>query len=235
MKKVVLILLALGIAQWWFKNPSISVPSNDVSFSYIVKYSGKATRDRTLPMLLALHGDGDSAKNFYATALDLINAPSRIILLEGPLSRGGGKGWPYDAAGFAQYGQAVSEAAKLLALKYPTTGKPILLGFSGGGAMAYYQALKHGDVYSTIFPVSADLCADVLGNTPYRSGAEVHAFHGKSDRLVSLSNGKDTVDLLQRKGVKVKFTEFKGGHLGIFTTMKPAITQSIEATIYSLW
>ena len=66
-------------------------------------------------------------------------------------------------------------------------------------------------------------------------GAEVHVFHGKSDRLVSLTHGKDAVDLLRANGVKVKFTEFEGGVLGIFTTVKPAITQSMEAKIYSLW
>ena len=234
MKKIILIIFVLGFAQWWFKDPTISVPTNDVSFSYIVEYSGNSRRTDYLPMLVALHGNGDTAKNFYNSALDQLNVPARIILLKGPISHGSGSAWPWSASDFALYGKAVNEAIELLAQKYPTVRKPILLGFSGGGMMAYYQAAKYGNSYSYIFPVSGQLSNEHLGDATFRPGAKVIAFHGKNDSVISISGGKNAVNILQVKGVNVMFSEFDGGHHGIFTDMKSKITQAIEQKITSL-
>ena len=180
-------------------------------------------------MLVALHGNGDTTKNFYNTALDQLNYSARIVLLEGPIPLGRGSAWPWSAADFAQYGKAINEAIALLAIKYPAIQKPILLGFSGGGMMAYYQAIKHGDSYSYIFPVSGQLSNNLLGDQSFRQGAEVLAFHGKTDSVVS--GGRKAVDILQENGIKV---EFNGGHHGIFTDMKSAITQAIEQKLQNL-
>lgn len=227
MKKAIVLVLLLGLAKWWFTDPTISVPANNLSFSYIVKYSGNGGRNHSLPMLVALHGNGDTAKNFYNTALDQLNSSARIVLLKGPISHGTGSAWPWSAADFAQYGRATNEAIELLTLKYPTLQKPILLGFSGGGMMAYYQAVKYGNNYSYIFPVSGRLSNDLLGEKPFRQGAKVLAFHGKKDSVVSFNSGKQAVNILQENGVKVEFVEFDGGHHGIFTDMKPEITKAV--------
>lgn len=234
MRNFVLLVIVLGIAKWWFTDPSINTPTNDVSFSYIVRYSGDSRASDELPMLVALHGNGDSAKNFYNTALDQLNTPARIVLLKGPIPFRGGDAWPWRAAGFSQYGGAVNEAVALLAIKYPTIKKPILLGFSGGGMMAYYQALMHGNSYSYIFPVSGDLSKDLLGKNSFRRGAKVFAYHGNKDRVVSPGGGRQAVKILQENGVKVKFVEFDGGHHGIFKNMKPKITQALEQKLKSL-
>ena len=231
MKKILLIIPVLVLALWWFKDPTISAPNSDVSFGYIVKYSGNSSRSDNLPMLVALHGNGDTAENFYNTALDQLYVPARIVLIKGPLS---GNAWPWTAADFAQYGKSLSEAIELLALKYPTIGKPILIGFSGGGTMAYYQAAKHGNSYSYIFPVSGQLSNGVLGDESFRTGAEVFAFHGRSDDVISISGGKIAVNILRANGANVEFTEFAIGHHGIFTDMKTKITQTVEQKLKSL-
>jgi len=234
MKKLLFIILAVGGATWWFKDPTVSVASSDVSFGYVVKYSGNAGRGDTLPMLVALHGNGDTAKHFYETALDQINVPARIILIKGPLSHGGGDAWPWTAADFARYGEPINEAIASLALKYPTVGKPVLLGFSGGGMMAYYQAIKHGDSYSYIFPVSGQLSNALLGDTSFRRGAKVYAFHGTKDNVISISGGREAINILRANGALVKLTEFDGDHHGIFTNMKTRITQAVEQKLTSL-
>ena len=122
MKKALLIFAVIGIAIWWFREPTIKVPSNDVSFGYVIEYSGNGSRNDKLPMLVALHGNGDTAGNFYETALDDISVPARIVLLKGPISYGRGGAWPWSEADFTQYGKAVSQAAELMADKYPTRG-----------------------------------------------------------------------------------------------------------------
>ena len=226
--------IVIGLTQWWFKESTISVPSNDLSFSYIVKYSGGRTRLDNLPMLIALHGDGDTVDNFYETALDKISVPARIILIKGPISHECGRVWPYSIAQFEEYGKAFREAVDLLTTKYPTISKPILLGFSGGGGMAYYQAVKHGDSYSYIFPISSLLAKEKLGGTSSNPGAKVYAYHGKSDEVIAFSEGKKTFKLLKRKKVNICFTEFESGHHGIYTDMKPKITQAVENKLNSL-
>ena len=237
MKKIILliiIIIILALLQWWFKDPTIDLPANNLSFGYIVKYPVDSSRSDSLPMLVALHGNGDSAKNFYETALDQLNVPTRIILLKGPLSYGSGGGWPWTADDFNRYGDAVNEAIELLADRYPTSGKPILMGFSTGGMMAYYQAVKYGDTYSYIFPISGKLSEEMLGDGEPGLGAEVFAFHGKDDNVISISGGRNAVKLLRSKGVEVDLTEFNSGHHGIFTDMKSTISQAIEEKIDSL-
>lgn len=234
MKKIILIIFVLGLAKWWFTDPSISVSSNDLRFSYIVKYSGNSGRNDELPMVVALHGNGDTPKNFYSTALDQLNVPARIVLLEGPIPRGSGSSWPWSAADFEKYGTAINEAVELLAHKYPTVNKPVLLGFSGGGMMAYYQAAKHGNSYSYIFPVSGNLSDTLLGDSTIRRGAKVFAFHGTKDGVVSIGGGREAVRILQEHGISVNFVEFDGGHHGIFTSMKSEITGVVENKVMSL-
>jgi phospholipase/carboxylesterase len=234
MKKITLIILTLLFIQWWFTDPVVSVPANDINFSYIVKHSGNSDRSDELPMLVALHGNGDTTTNFYNTALDQLNTPARIILLEGPIPSGRGSSWPWNAADFSLYGEAMNEAIALLAVKYPTVGKPIIVGFSGGGMMAYYQAVKHGNNYSYIFPISGQLSNELLGEKKIRTGAKVFAFHGTSDSVISISGGKQAVNILQENGVDVAFVAFDGDHHGIFNNMKSKITHDIEKKIKSL-
>jgi len=228
MKKILFVVVIISASVWWFKDPEISASGSGVNFGYIVKYTGGSNESDHIPMLVALHGNGDSAENFYLTALDKINTPARIILLKGPLSFGGGDAWPWKTNELQLYGQAVSEVTGLLANKYATKGKPVLMGFSGGGMMAYYQAAKHGDVYSFIFSVSGSLTKEHLGEGGSRVGAKVFGYHGKSDRVVPFSKGLQAIDLLKANNVKVKFKEFDGGHLGLFTTMKTEISSAIE-------
>ena len=223
-----------GLAQWWFNYSTISAPSNDLSFSYIVKYSGGGRRSDYLPMLIALHGDGDTVDNFYENALNQFNVPARIILVKGPIPHECGYVWPYSIAQFEKYGAAFSEIAGVLANEYSTAGKPILLGFSGGGGMAYYQAINHGDSFSYIFSISSLLDKEKLGDNSSRPGAKVYAYHGKSDEVIPFSEGKKTVNLLKKKKVSVSFIEFEGSHRGIFSDMKSEITHAIEEKLNRL-
>lgn len=221
-------------AKWWFEDSSNSLPSDGISFSYIIKYSGNGRRSDTLPMLVALHGDGDTTDNFYETALDQYNVPARIILIKAPILHDMGNVWPYSATQFAKYGKAFSAAIDKLTVTYSTVGKPILLGFSGGGTMTYYQAVKHGDSYSYIFAISGLLFKEQLTDGSSCPSAKVYAYHGKNDEVVAFSAGEVAVNLLIKRGVKISFSEFEGDHHGLFTQMKSKITLKIEEKIKEL-
>ncbi|PCJ13060.1 MAG: hypothetical protein COA75_13005 [Cellvibrionales bacterium] len=235
MKKYIPIFLALVLAKWWFTDPSIDVDTNGLSFSYIVEYSGEVSRSDTLPLLVALHGNGDTPQDFYDNVLDHLDVPARIILLKGPVSSNRGSAWPWSPADFVQYGKAINEAVEILAIKFPTSEKPILLGFSGGGMTAYYQALTHGDSYSYIIPISGKLTKDLLGDAPIRRGAKVFAFHGNKDSVVSITGGRSAERILREHGIDVRFVEFNGGHHGIVNEIRTEITVLLEEKLESLY
>ncbi len=232
MKKILLILFVCLVAfQWWQTDKTIRVSSNDVSYDYLVKHVGSAQKRDTLPLLIALHGNGDTPENFYHTALDTLDLPVRVILLKAPVARALGTAWPWSAAEFDQYGEAFSEAVEALVDKYPTRGKPVLLGFSGGGMMAFYQALKHGGLYAAIFPISGQLNQEMLGDGPLRTGAKVLAYHGDVDSVISIAGARNAIAMLHTHQVVAELTEFKGGHHGIFTTMKTQIVSAVEQAL----
>jgi len=219
---------------WWYQDVAITMFDSRSNLSYVVKYSGNAKASDCLPMLIALHGDGDSANNFYEAALDQFKVPARIILFEAPILHECGRVWPYSPAQYEEHGQAFCEAVDQLAIKYATVNKPVLLGFSGGGAMAYYQAVKHGDSYSYIFPISGLLLNEQLGRGTFKSNAKVYAYHGKSDEVVPFSAAKKAVKILKKHKVCVSFTAFESGHQGMFSNMKAEITQTVEEKLDKL-
>ena len=231
MWKLLVGMAVWGLLQWGGGGLTLRIPSADVSFRYLVEYTGGARRHDRLPMLVALHGNGDTAENFQATALNEVSLPARLILVRGPRQYGGGQAWPRDGEEFSRYGPALHEAVTLLAAEYPTAGKPVLLGFSGGGRMAYYQAAAHGDTYAHVFPVSGRLSGDLLDTPIVAAGVEVHAYHGRRDAVVPVAGGRRAVALLREGGVRISLVEFDGGHLGIFGPMKPVITEALEARL----
>ncbi|RKZ16760.1 hypothetical protein DRQ53_05390 [bacterium] len=229
MKKSLLVLLVVfALVQWWRQDPVVDVPGSDLEFGYMVEYTPGASKNARLPMLVALHGNGDNAKHFHETALDALATPARVVLLKGPISYGSGKAWPWSPEDFEMYGDAFNDAVQQLEKKYPTAGRPVLLGFSGGAMMAYYQAARHGETWSSVIAVSGRLTEQQLGGAVATSTAVVHAYHGKSDSVVPIGGGKSAVRLLQSGGVRAELHEFDGGHLGIFTEMKVEITRAVE-------
>ncbi len=234
MKKIALIVVVLGLVFWWLKDPSIHAPSSDVDFDYIVKYPGNANSSDKLPMLVALHGDGDTVDNFYETGLNEFELPMRLIIIKAPFAYSSGSRWPWTPEQFDQYGPGLNEAIELLTYRYPTIGTPVLMGFSGGAVMSYYQAALFGKSYSYIFPISGRLNKTLLGDAGFGQGANVFSFHGRQDNVVSFSSGSNASKLLQQNGITVIFTEFDGGHLGFFRSMKSEITTLIEDKLQTL-
>lgn len=230
MKQILLLLVLLGLTQWWMKDPSIRASNSDIRFDYIVKYAGKALKQETLPLLIALHGNGDTPDNFYESALNAFSKPARIILIKGPMRHARGSAWPWEAKDFSIFGGAFSDIVGKLSVQYPTRGKPILLGFSGGGMMAYYQAARDGDQYAAIFPVSGQLSQKMIGNNPVNAGAntKIIAFHGVNDTIIPITGAKTAIEILRANGLQPKLESFSGDHHGIFNQMKIIITQTVE-------
>lgn len=227
MKKLSLSLLIVGGLWWWFSSPSIEVKNGAVKFHYLVKYTGGASSNEMLPMLIALHGDGDTPKHFFKTALDVLDVPARVIVIQAPRRYGSGYMWPNRSSDLILYGDGLNEAIEKLQSQYSTIGKPIVMGFSGGAVMAFYLGLAHGDNYSYIFPISGILPIKDKVRPAKGTLVKVYAYHGKHDELVAPQGSINAVKRLKDNQIKAKLTIFKGTHHGIFLNMKKTINNHI--------
>lgn len=200
-------------------------PASEHGFEYIIRTSGGGGADDQLPMVIALHGHGDTPDNFFQTLLNDFDYPARFIVLRGPEDYAGGKlggrAWPIDNGSLQEYGSALADAVPVLLERFPTGGKPAVVGFSGGAYYAYYLAAFHADQFSYIFPLSGGLPGELLATDGRvdNSGVEVIAFHGRQDGVIGFQQGKAAVDNLQRRGVSAVFVPFDGGHLDIFRSV----------------
>jgi phospholipase/carboxylesterase len=234
MKKILIIIVLIAAYFWWRQDSEISSLDGKTSFSYILRYSGSAASSDTLPLLIALHGNGDTAENFYDIALADLSEPARIALIRAPISYGMGKAWPMDETKLHEFGPAFHESVLEISKKYPTKGKPLLFGFSGGGVMSYYQAFYFGDDYQAIFPISAKLPIRFEDESPGSWQTRVYAFHGKNDDVIPFREGKKISDFLLERGFSLEFGETPGGHLAVFEEMKTEVLSDLEFAIRSL-
>lgn len=231
MKKLVLLLLLLGALYWWCSADTVQGPLSGYSYEYIIRTSGGYGSSDALPMIIALHGNGDTPEHFFETLFKHFHNPARFILMKGPVDtmKGGfGNGaWPMDTEGLSHYGDSLADAVPLLTERFPTVGKPVLVGFSGGAFMAYYLAACHAELFSYIIPLSGGLprplsCEDA------HNGARVIAFHGRHDQLISFGSGTNAVEHLRQRGMHVELVTFDGGHVDIFRSANPKLLKQLE-------
>jgi phospholipase/carboxylesterase len=241
MKRLFALVLILGGLYWWWSEPNrVNGPVSGYEFEYTVRTSGDGVSAERLPMVIALHGLGDTPENFYQTLLKDLDYPARFILLRGPLGHSGGKpdgrDWPVSSDDLREYGSALADEVPVLLNRFPTKGKPIIVGFSAGAYYAYYLAAFHADQFSFVFPISGGLPVELPGpGVRYGDGgAQVIAFHGKQDQVIEFQQGKAAVDNLTRMGIAVSFITFDGGHLEVFRSLKGRFVDELRDSVERL-
>ena len=63
----------------------------------------------TLSIIVALHDNGDSMKNFKKTLFHDLDIDTRIIFIQGPLNYLSGHAWPISGAALERYGDSLAE------------------------------------------------------------------------------------------------------------------------------
>ena len=229
MKKIIVIGLIFGIVYFkFFKSNTIKVLGTE--YQYEVEFTGGASSSNNLPMIIALHGNGDTPKHFYETSLKALKSKARVILVRGLKRYGTGFTWPYKREAFIKYGPSFSSFVRILTHKYKSKGKPILFGFSGGAMMAYHQAVSSPEQYSFIFPISGELKHQKKLKTSNQD-LVVYSYHGSQDQVISASSGKAASNFLKKQGLKVEYHEFNDGHLGLFTSAKDLVLNQLQDSL----
>lgn len=229
MKKLLLVLLPLVVVSyfWWKSFPrTVQGPLSGLEFEYIVRTTAGGGSSERLPMVISLHGSGDNPSHFYETLLEGFDRPARFVLLNGNT-------WPTNSGGLREYGDALADAVPVLLERFPTKGKPIVLGFSAGAYYAYYLAARHAERFSYIFPLSGKLYGELAKTEapPYINGARVIAFHGTRDQVVGFSQGKAAVESLRKRGLSAELVTFAGEHIDIFLSERPAVLKRLGGAV----
>lgn len=169
----------------------------------------------TTPLVIALHGRGDTAEGFSRLVTRLA-VSARVIVGEGPMAWGmmGGRQW-YDmdsGESVAQIRQRVVDLGVLvdkLGKLYPEAGKPALFGFSQGAVVALQAALEAGDRFSAIAALSGYLASE---DGATRSPVPVLVTGGTKDGIIPQERSWAAALALEKQGHSIERLPFEGPH-----------------------
>lgn len=217
--KQLIVLLTIGLVGylWWSHHPhAIKTVQGDITYHYANTVFDDRD-DAAPPLIIALHGNGDTLGNFRETLFHDLPLDARLVTIQGPLSYRNGYAWPLSGPELQKYGDALADVVTQLTDKYLPVRKPILVGFSGGACMAYYQAAMYPDLYTAIIPISGSLDPSMVQDAAANiDGAVILALHGRKDPVIPYTSGKSATALLAGLGRDVRMTELPGEHLAAF-------------------
>jgi len=181
-----------------------------------------------------LHGLGADGHDFEPVVPEIVrrgerawrfvfpNAPVRPVTINGGMSMrawydivGFDRGAAEDAAGFraseAQIGQLIGrEAARGIAAH-----RVVLAGFSQGGAVSLYTALRYPErlagvmALSCYLPLANRLAAECA---PANEGAPIFMAHGMSDAVLPFAMGMQSRDFLKSLKFAVEWHQYPMAH-----------------------
>jgi phospholipase/carboxylesterase len=190
---------------------------------YLEFVTGGADPESPLPMIIAIHGLGDSPQGFR-TLLEGFDRPARIILPRALDAHEEGWSWfPIRARDrdVEALAQGIDRAADVLApaiaeltKQRPTIGKPIVTGFSQGGMLSFALAVEHGELFAAALPIGGWLPEPLWPADANPSAAPIFAFHGDADAAVRYEPTKLCVDQLNTLGYRAELRTYVGvGHM----------------------
>jgi phospholipase/carboxylesterase len=198
------------------------------------------TADREAAMVVLLHGLGDRPEAFQRL-LDGWDPQTRVITLQPPLTHGDGWAWfppiPPGPEGAGPIGDAADRVAVTLGeltRRFPTRGRPIVVGFSQGAAVAFALVARHPDRVAGAVPIAGwlppALLPAALPSGANGAGPMVLSIHGDVDDRVPILLGIQAVSGLQRAGADAHLAPFPGvGH-----SIPPEARALLQTTLHEL-
>lgn len=232
-KKLILIATCLIFFTIWFKGRPHSFTSNRTgkTLVYHVHKLNAGFGDNP-PLVIALHGSGDRPDNFVETLFKDMPLPIRIIAVQGPATYSFGYGWPRSGPEAKAWNDTLADAVTEFTHHYEPPSKPVLVGFSTGGFMAYAQAALYPDLYSAIIPISGGLDTSLFRDSlPENTQIPILALHGEKDDLISVGLGQSACRALEDAGRNVQLTLLPGGHLSAFLEGHKTFVETLDQAV----
>ncbi len=208
---------------------------------FVVQTTGGAPADARLPLVVALHGVGDTPEGFAQLILPT-GLRVRLAAPAGPRVQGRGFGWfPMRSLRTdARWGQYIAEAAAVvapeiarLAQVYPTCGRPLVTGFAQGAMVAFALAARPDAPIGGAFPIAGELPPSLWPHT--RAGANalpvVEVFQGLEDRRVRADKARATWEAFHAAGYPGEFHGFAGLMHAVSPDENHALREALAATL----
>jgi phospholipase/carboxylesterase len=197
--------------------------------------TGGASPGDRLPLVIALHGYGDSPQGF-ATVFAGFTGRARVVLPHSDMPMGTGYMWfelhgvgdSKDSPITAQMADAIMAFATNVAKNRPTAGKPIIAGFSQGGALAYTIAVRHPTAIAAAIPISGWFPRSLLPAARLSRVPPVFSFHGDADSRVPVRMARHAKANLEAIGIPVTLRELPGVEHTIPADARSAIFEVLE-------
>jgi phospholipase/carboxylesterase len=204
--------LALVLVACGSTAPPAAAPTD--TLAYLELLTGGAQASDTLPLVVALHGRGDTADGFTRAFRDM-PTPARVVLLRAPIHEGESGDawftfqhvdtWQHVADDVDVLCDRVVATVDAIEAAHPSRGRPMLTGFSQGGMITYAMALRHPDRFGALYPVSGILITELYrhdhadpAHTP-----PIVAFHGTRDEIIPIDADREAIQTLETRGVHV--------------------------------
>lgn len=211
-------------------------------FRYLVFETGDAKPGQSLPLIVGLHYSSAKPETMLAD-FDQIDFPARIVLPQGTYPRRDGYSWfPPEYAKLAQAEQdaatlrveaALSSFVDATIAKYPTQGKPVVMGISYGGDLTFLLAVRHPDQVQAAFPVAARFLTTWMPNrNPCKPDCPpIHAMHGEEDTTVPMAPTRQASERLRALGFNVELHPYPGVAHDFDARMKQDFTAKVRALL----
>ncbi|MFO8071943.1 MAG: alpha/beta fold hydrolase [Polyangia bacterium] len=200
--------------------------------------TGGADPDAELPLVLGVHGLGDSPRGFRGLYQGM-SVPARVVLPRAPASWGHGFAWfparyldgdeQRLAEGIAAAADRVAALIERLVAERSGRGEPIVTGFSQGGMICFALAVRHPEAIRLAVPIGGALPPLLRPRTGEDPGRypPIRALHGAEDRLVPVDGARGAVEELNAAGLDAELEVFAGvGH-----AVSPRIRRRLHALL----
>jgi phospholipase/carboxylesterase len=184
---------------------------------YVERTQG-AQAKQALPLLVVLHGLGDTPESIVKVLGAELPMPARVVAPRAPDPWSAGSSWyplegPGRRAAILARAERVAELITHLTRTHRTRGKPIVTGFSQGGVLSFALAAYHGEKVQAALPIAGALPAELPAPRKPPPGLRVVAFHGREDARIAYAAGERTVERLKAAGLDASLRSYAGvGH-----------------------
>lgn len=223
------------------QRPPMEVRSGRVaSVSFIEAVPSGATTSDRLPLILGLHGQGQSPEQFLVLLRGL-RSSARLVLPSADPSNGvhswyQGESTDPGSSGPDKAARRLFSFVRPLLEARPTVGRPILVGYSQGAIVAMTLAALHGNTFDTILPIAGRLPPALFARVvPSGTPAPMlEAFHGETDRTVPYSACRASLEAFQAKNYATRLHTYEEvGHeiaTEELSDIGDALTRAVERT-----
>lgn len=201
------------------------------AFEHLEVLTGGAEAGDRLPMIVALHGYGQRP-HWWVAHLRGFRRRARVIVPRAPEVHPPGFGWfPFETTTdvVARRAHELARAFTIWRARRPTRGRPMVVGFSQGSALAFALAVRHPRSVAAAYPIGGTLPVSMIPRfapSPTVPLPRIRSMHGTADPMMGIEQARADVNALRDRGYPADpLLELRG----VEHTITPAMRDQLHA------